>query len=358
MFGAQNSLVRRSCRSRLIVVSRPGCAYFQDNPPPPHRVEPQQFISNNLMSLGRHSLRLFLPIILVEAALFAIVPAASAQHWFPASAPVLSSPLFPSPQFDSSQPPDASCLVPQNQDPEKQTPQNQQQTQPPAKPAQPGTASGSGQAASNSGQQAAPPGTAQPPQQPKRILGVMPNFRAVSAGELPPPPTPKQAFIIATQNSFDYSSFIFVGFTSALAEWTDAHPQLGQGMPGFGRYYWRGFVDKTDGNYLVIFALPTLFHEDERYYAMGKGSFWKRAVYSSTRMFVTPDYHGRNTFNLAEILGRAISQGISVTYYPSQTRTPGAVAEKFGYALGRDALTNVFREFWPDISVHVLHRQP
>jgi hypothetical protein len=44
-------------------------------------------------------------------------------------------------------------------------------------------------------------------QQPKRILGIMPNFRAVSAGAHPPPPTAKQSFMIATRNSFDYSSF-------------------------------------------------------------------------------------------------------------------------------------------------------
>ena len=39
----------------------------------------------------------------------------------------------------------------------------------------------------------------------------MPNFRAVSAGAHPPPPTPKEAFLIATQNSFDYSAFVFRG---------------------------------------------------------------------------------------------------------------------------------------------------
>ena len=128
--------------------------------------------------------------------------------------------------------------------------------------------------------------------QPKRILGVMPNFRAVSAGTLPPPPTGKEAFMIATQNSFDYSSFVFTGFTSALAEWSDAHPQLGEGMAGFGRYYWRGFVDKTDGNYLVIYALTTIFHQDERYYALGKGSIWKRFGYSMSRVVITPDYQG------------------------------------------------------------------
>jgi hypothetical protein len=197
-----------------------------------------------------------------------------------------------------------------------------------------------------------------PPPQPKRILGVMPNFRAVSAGTIPPPPTPKQAFVIATKNSFDYSSFIFVGITSAFAEWTDAHPQLGQGMPGYGRYYWRGLVDKTDGNYWVIFALPSVIHQDERYYALGKGGVWKRGIYAASRILITPDYHGHNTFNASELLGRGIAQGISLTYYPSGTRTAGALASKYGWAIGRDVLTNVFREFWPDIAVHVLHRHP
>ncbi|HEY4363474.1 MAG TPA: hypothetical protein VGN17_21085 [Bryobacteraceae bacterium] len=194
--------------------------------------------------------------------------------------------------------------------------------------------------------------------QPKRILGIMPNFRAVSAGTVAPPPTPKQSFLIATRNSFDYSSIVFVGITSLLAESSSAHKQLGTGVSGYGGYYWRGFLDKTDGNYLVIFALPTLFHQDERYYAMGTGGFLKRAVYSSTRVLITPNYQGHKTFNVSELLGRAVAQGVSLSYYPAGTRTGGAIATKYGYAIGRDVLTNVFREFWPDIAVHVLHRHP
>ncbi len=202
------------------------------------------------------------------------------------------------------------------------------------------------------------PETAASKQQPKRILGVLPNYRAVSAGEIPPPPTPKEAFKIAAQNSFDYSAFTFVGITSLMAEGTNAHPQLGKGIAGYGRYYWRGFVDKTDGNYLVIFALPTILHQDERYYAKGEGGFWRRSIYAASRILITPDYNGRNTFNTSEVLGRGIAEAISVTYYPSHDRTPSEIALKYGYALGRDALTNVFREFWPDIATHVLHRNP
>ncbi len=202
------------------------------------------------------------------------------------------------------------------------------------------------------------PAIPQSKQQPKRILGIMPNYRAVSAGAIPPPPTPKQAFKIATQNSFDYSSFMFVGVTSLLAEATNAHPALGKGIGGYGQYYWRGFVDKTDGNYLVIFALPTILHQDTRYFAMGDGGFVKRGTYAASRIFITPNYHGHNTFNASEIFGRGIAQAISTTYYPSKDRTAGEIAEKYAFALGRDALTNTFREFWPDIATKVLHRHP
>jgi hypothetical protein len=161
----------------------------------------------------------------------------------------------------------------------------------------------------------------------------------------------------ATKNSFDYSAFIFVGATSLIAEAQNTHPQLGHGIGGFWSYSWRGWVDKTDGNYMVVFVLPTIFHQDERYYALGKGSILKRAAYASSRILITPNYHGHNSFNASELLGRGIAQGISTTYYPSKDRTIGDLATKYALALMRDALTNTFREFWPDIAAHVLHQK-
>jgi hypothetical protein len=195
-------------------------------------------------------------------------------------------------------------------------------------------------------------------QQPKRILGLMPNYRAVSAGAIPPPPTSKESFKLAGQNTFDYSSFVFVGLTSLIAKGEDAHPALGKGVGGYWAYTWRGFVDKADGNYLVIWALPTILHEDERFYAKGEGRKFNRGVYAATRVFITPNYQGKNTFNAAELIGRGAAQGISLSYYPSSDRTLGDFTEKFGYAVMRDAATNAFREFWPDIATHVLHIHP
>jgi hypothetical protein len=194
-----------------------------------------------------------------------------------------------------------------------------------------------------------------PRPQPKRILGLMPNYRAVSAGVLPPPPTSKEAFKVASEDTFDYSGFVFVGITSLMAEADNTHPTFGKGVDGFGDYYWHGFLDKAGGNYMVVWALPVVLHEDERYYAKGRGSVMSRAVYAATRIVVTPNYRGKNTFNGAEIFGRGISQAVSLAYYPSSTATLSGFTSKYAYALGRDALTNVFRELWPDLSYHVFH---
>ena len=262
-----------------------------------------------------------------------------------------SSFLAPAVSSESSEP--AATALPDTQSPQQCSPPEQSGTSNSGSNTKQSDAKSAAQSPAPANQEVAPE-----KQQPKRILGVMPNFRAVSAGTHPPPPTPKQSFILATRNSFDYSSFIFVGVTSLMAEGTNAHPQLGKGIGGFGEYYWRGLVDKTDGNYLVLFALPTVFHQDERYYAMGQGGLWKRGTYAASRVVITPNYHGHNSFNISELLGRGIAQGISAAYYPSQARTGEALATKYAYAIGRDALTNVFREFWPDIATHVLHRHP
>lgn len=202
--------------------------------------------------------------------------------------------------------------------------------------------------------------TPAPPQnkplpQPKRILGLMPNYRAVSAGTHPAPPGPKESFVIATRDSFDYSAFVFVGVTSLLAEADDTHPSFGKGVGGFGDYYWHGLADKTIGNYLVVWAFPAVTHEDERYYAKGTGKILNRAVYAASRILITPNDKGHNTFNASEIFGRGVSQAISLSYYPSSTDSASKYTEKYAYALGRDALTDVFRELWPDLSYHVFH---
>jgi hypothetical protein len=198
-------------------------------------------------------------------------------------------------------------------------------------------------------------------QQPHRILGLMPNYRTVSAGVIPPPPGFKQSFRIATRQAFDYSSFIFLGLTTSTAYWQDSHPSLdtynGGNAPFWG-YLWRGFLDKTDGTYQAAWILPTLLHEDTRYYAIGHGSKWKRLGYAMSRVAIARTYSGHSTPNFAGLGGKVGAQAVSTTYYPAASEPFGVLATKFSYSCARDIGFTVFREFYPDIAIHILHRNP
>ncbi|MES2394152.1 MAG: hypothetical protein V4555_21140 [Acidobacteriota bacterium] len=194
-------------------------------------------------------------------------------------------------------------------------------------------------------------------QQPHRILGIMPNFRTVSAGSKPHPPGWKYNFTVANHQALDYSTFIFLGLTSITAEGMDSHPALGKGIDGFWNYTWRGFLDKTDNTYLSAWLLPSLLHEDTRYYPLGSGhSIFVRTLYVISRQAVTRTYGGSNTPNIAGLGGKVITQIVSRSYYPSSATSFSALATKFGYSAMRDIGFSAIREFYPDAAAHFIRK--
>ncbi len=194
-------------------------------------------------------------------------------------------------------------------------------------------------------------------QQPKRILGFMPNYRTVAAGSAVHPPGWKYNFKVATRQSFDYSSFIFLGITSLSAEGINSHPALGKGPHGFYSYTWRGLLDKTDGTYLSAFVLSSALREDTRYYPLGDGHrVLTRALYVISRQGVARDYTGHNVFNMAGLGGKVLTQYISRSYYPAGSSDLSVLATKFAYASMRDIGFSAIREFYPDIAAHYIRK--
>jgi hypothetical protein len=194
-------------------------------------------------------------------------------------------------------------------------------------------------------------------QQPKRILGFMPNFRSVSNGAVVHPPGWKYNFKIATRQAFDYSSFIFLGITSLSAEGINSHPVLGKGADGFYAYTWRGLLDKTDGTYIGAWFLPSLLHEDTRYYAMGnRRSVPVRVLYIMSRQVVTRTYGEHQTPNIAGLGGKVLTQLVSRQYYPTGATSFSVLATKFAYSAMRDMAFTSIREFYPDIAAHYVRK--
>jgi hypothetical protein len=96
--------------------------------------------------------------------------------------------------------------------------------------------------------------------------------------------------------------------------------------------------------------LPTLLRQDPRYFPSGKGSFLHRTGYSVSRIFVTRGDNGRQQFNYSEIVGSALSAGISTySYHPQGDRNLPNALSVWATQMGYDTITLAVKEFWPDI---------
>jgi hypothetical protein len=200
-----------------------------------------------------------------------------------------------------------------------------------------------------------PAPSGQPPQT-KRILGIIPNFRSVSTDEKLPPMTVKEKFLTATDDSFDYSSVFIPAVLAAYSMGIDSTPEFGQGAVGYGRYFWHTAVDQTSENYMVEFIFPVVTREDNRYYTLGRGGFFKRTGYALSRAVITRNDAGRETFNISEVVGAGASSGISSLYYPTRERSLGNTGSEWGIDVGIDAASFVVKEFWPDINRWLFHQ--
>jgi hypothetical protein len=192
-------------------------------------------------------------------------------------------------------------------------------------------------------------------QQTKRILGIIPNFRAVSTDEKLPRETVKEKFMDATRDSFDYSSILIPGIIAGYSMADKQYPEFHQGAAGYARYFWHSAVDQTSENYWVEFIVPTVTREDTRYYTLGRGGFFKRTGYALSRAVITRSDAGGETFNVGEIVGAGIAAGVSNLYYPSRERSFSNTGQQWAVDVGIDAASFVGREFWPDINRKLFH---
>jgi hypothetical protein len=196
------------------------------------------------------------------------------------------------------------------------------------------------------------------PQQTKRMLWVIPNFAAVNANTQLPPLSTREKFVLAAQDSvLDYSSYTWAGILAGQAMLLNSDPELGRGIKGYGRYYWRTFTDGVSGTFFTEAIVPAITHEDPRYYTMGRGGFFRRTGYAISRAFVTKTDSGGTSFNWSEVVGNGLEAGLSNAYYPPQERGLSQTALNWGTQMESAVLNHIFQEFWPDIRKNLFRQK-
>jgi hypothetical protein len=187
-----------------------------------------------------------------------------------------------------------------------------------------------------------------PPQVDKRILGVLPNNRTTEMSIPFKTITTRQKLTIAYKDSTDYPVYPTAALFASVYQLTNQNPSFGQGMAGYARRLGTAYGDQVAGNMMTEGIMPSLLREDPRYFRLGEGTAKHRIWYAVTRIFVTRMDSGRWGFNFAEIAGNASAAAISNAWY-SDSRNAKDNANKLAISCGTDALSNLLKEFWPDL---------
>jgi hypothetical protein len=195
--------------------------------------------------------------------------------------------------------------------------------------------------------------TPAPPVQPaedKRIFGVVPNNRTTEASIPFAPISAGQKITIAAKDSFDWPVYPTAAAFAGLYQLDNQNPSYGQGLKGYAKRWAAAYADQTIGNLMTEGFVPSLLHEDPRYFRLGDsgGGGWHRVGYAVSRIMVTKTDSGKSRFNFSEWLGNASAVAISNAYYPD-SRDARDNVQKLLMQCGTDAFSNVLKEFWPDV---------
>ena len=178
----------------------------------------------------------------------------------------------------------------------------------------------------------------------QRVLGVIPNFYISYEGDNTAPMTPKMKFQMALRVSYDPVTIGGVALTAALRQATDT-PNYPQGAKGYGERFGAisadGFSDIMIGGAI----LPSLLHEDPRYFYQGTGTTKSRLWHAVSSPFWARRDNGSWGPNYASMGGDLASSALSNLYYPKSNRGAGLVFSQFAIGTAERIAASVAQEF-------------
>jgi hypothetical protein len=181
----------------------------------------------------------------------------------------------------------------------------------------------------------------------------IPDPTTQSPTALPPPPSVSEKWNFFVSETVTPLMLVAVGPDATLS-------QLTRSAPLYGKHFWQrdAFLkrlgatvgDDTSQNFFADFVLASALREDTRYVRKGPSrKMWPRIGYAISRAVITRTDTGDATFNWANVVGCAMSAGLSNAYYPSGSRTAAVAAVNWGTNVAGAGLTNLMPEFGSEV---------
>jgi hypothetical protein len=189
----------------------------------------------------------------------------------------------------------------------------------------------------------------------QRILGVLPNFY-VSYIPNAAPLTRRQKFKLALKVTVDPVTFLTTGITAGIEQAQNNFSGYGDGFGGYAKRYGATYGDRLTSTFFGAALLPSLLHQDPRYFYMGKGKVIHRALYAISTVVICKGDNGHWQPNYSNVLGNLAAGGVSSLYYPDSDRHDVQVTvDNILIGVGTGAIGTLFQEF---LLKHLTHGVP
>lgn len=170
------------------------------------------------------------------------------------------------------------------------------------------------------------------------------------------PLTTGQKFRLFLKHTDSPRTFAGAAVDAAADKWQNDNLEYARGFAGYSQHYGVELASGESDALFESFLIPVLLKQDPRYFRNPGLPFFRRALYSLSRVIITRTDRGHQTFNASYVLGSAASQALSDIYIPGHLQGMHPIADRLTFNLARDAGFNLLHEFWPDMRRKFLHR--
>jgi hypothetical protein len=167
------------------------------------------------------------------------------------------------------------------------------------------------------------------------------------------PLTWQQKGYLGLHNVSDLANIGTIVGISAFTVGINSHTAYGPGIKGFATSAGVSLSQDVTGQLFGTFLVPTLVHQDPRYFRMPQASIQRRIFYSISRTFVSQHDDGSTMPNYSTFATYTIASELANLYVPGIHPDGISTVSRIGIGLATDPANNLLNEFLPDVAKRI-----